>query len=1247
MDQTTKKEILSPDVLGGTNKIKIMSFNSSGLRNKKKRLSLFRIFKKEKLDIISLQETYLLEKEKESIEKEWGGKVIIVQGTTRSKGQAILCSKEINDKFDIKELHADSRLLLVNIKADKREGMLLANIYAPCDEKERKDFFQKTTDTLKYFMDRYPDSPLICMGDFNSVIDNELDVIAGNYHSKDSVATFNRFVNKLEMYDSWRIKNKHQRAYTWSRGNPMKARRLDYVFISKNALQFLENSEIKSLSFSDHRAVITNLSFTQFKRGPSMFKMNTAMLNDPSYVKMIKERINIIKQEQSLDPHLAWENIKIEAKTCTQEYSRYKSMIKKKSYNEVIDELNKLEERLTVEPDNREIAAQIFKLKNKIEIKMMEETKGAQIRAGIKWIEEGEKCNKFFLNLEKSRAHNNTIHRIKDTSGNIVTNEKQILSVMSTFYENLYKEPKENSQIQNDSAKFVEGLEVPKLSTEEADLCEDDLSAAEILKALKTMKNGSSPGTDGIPVEFYKFFWNDIKEPLLACFKYSLEANDLAYSQKRGVISLIPKSNELDREEISNWRPITLTNVDYKILTKALAFRLRLVIHKIVSNDQKGFIKGRNASQLLREIDDIIEHEKAIESQSLIFSIDYRKAFDTISTQFLKNVFGYFGFGPAFQQWIGLILHDRKTCIKNGGHVSADFDMQRGVRQGCPISPLIFVLAVEIMSLKIKQDKDIKGITIGSFNTRIKQYADDTTFLLKDTADLKIVIDILEQFSLCSGLTLNKSKSKILHLNKMNAETAEEGLGFEFVKNIKVLGVHFGNETAATENEANWTNKIEKIKKILASWEKRNISILGKITLVKTYGISQLIYLMQSISIPFSVLNAINRLFFQFIWRKKFSNKRAFEKVKRKTMYNEYKNGGLQMIDLEALQKSFLINWAKQLLCSEEEQWKGPVKQILKNVGGLQVLECKTDSNQFRGNDSIISVFWKRVLKEWLDFKEKGHKNIVVLSDPIFNNSNIRIKGKTLFSKEMISREIFYVKDFFIDNRLKTLREIKEQYGSYNGMEIDFSVIKTALSNIQIEDTEDIQEIGSLKNTIRKLSRKEVYKELRSSRDPMHVRNFWTQKGEEFNSDYWMIPIKCTQEVRLRVLQWKIIHNIYPTNILLQKMKIVESNKCNTCKEVDYSEHFFFHCERVKGIWKEIETLILHTTGHLVKLTMLDVMLGILSHKNINRNDLKWINHVIMVGKMVISKFKYGPVKHPLEILKNDLHLRKLYREGE
>ncbi|GFS27395.1 Pol-like protein [Elysia marginata] len=177
----------------------------------------------------------------------------------------------------------------------------------------------------------------------------------------------------------------------------------------------------------------------------------------------------------------------------------------------------------------------------------------------------------------------NTIFRLKRKNGNSASTPQEILEEVSAFYEKLYKEDKPDQHVKDLSGNFFSNLEIPQIKKSEK-TCDEELKEDEVLAALKLMKNKSSPGIDGIPTEFYKFFWTKLKPYLLD--SYSLQSGQLSYSQRRGMITLLHKSKGLSRDDLGNWRPISLTNTDYKILAKALAVRLGKVISNIVNIDQ-------------------------------------------------------------------------------------------------------------------------------------------------------------------------------------------------------------------------------------------------------------------------------------------------------------------------------------------------------------------------------------------------------------------------------------------------------------------------------------------------------------------------------------------------------------------------------------------------------------------------------------------------------------------------------------
>ncbi|GFN92326.1 LINE-1 reverse transcriptase homolog [Plakobranchus ocellatus] len=242
---------------------------------------------------------------------------------------------------------------------------------------------------------------------------------------------------------------------------------------------------------------------------------------------------------------------------------------------------------------------------------------------------------------------------------------------------------------------------VPRLNAEQIDVNEEDFSEGNILAALKIMKNGSAPGPDGIPVEFYKVFWLDIKEIFMEALFYSRAQNKLCLSQRQGTITLVHKGKELHRNLFTNWRPICLTNADYKIISKATDLRLTKVLPDIIHENQTGFIKGRNTSTTIKKINDAVEwvNSKINYSEAIALSVDYSKAFDTMSTSLITHALQLYGFGENFTRWIKIILADRKANIKNESSYSEFFTLERGVRQGCPVSPMLFIIAVELLAI--------------------------------------------------------------------------------------------------------------------------------------------------------------------------------------------------------------------------------------------------------------------------------------------------------------------------------------------------------------------------------------------------------------------------------------------------------------------------------------------------------------------------------------------------------------------
>ena len=240
----------------------------------------------------------------------------------------------------------------------------------------------------------------------------------------------------------------------------------------------------------------------------------------------------------------------------------------------------------------------------------------------------------------------------------------------------------------------------------------------------------------------------------------------MSITQRRGVICLIPKDDSC-LIELSNWRPLTLLNVDYKILAKVIGKRIESILSSLIHSDQTGFIKGRFIGQNVRLLNDIIEYTDVKKLPGILLFIDFRKAFDTIEWKFIHKCIELYNFGSVIRQWVSILYNNAESSVMNAGFMTNYFKVSRGVRQGCPLSPLLFVMAAEIPALKIRQNQLCQGIELpNGQNAKI-------SLSLKDTMSLRNAMNIVNSFGVLSGLQLNKKKTKAMWIGSSNKNKTE------------------------------------------------------------------------------------------------------------------------------------------------------------------------------------------------------------------------------------------------------------------------------------------------------------------------------------------------------------------------------------------------------------------------------------------------------------------------------------------
>ena len=189
---------------------------------------------------------------------------------------------------------------------------------------------------------------------------------------------------------------------------------------------------------------------------------------------------------------------------------------------------------------------------------------------------------------------------------------------------------------------------------------------------------------------------------------YAYRTGSLSVTQKQGIITCLPKPNK-SRENLKNLRPISLLNVIYKLASTVISNRLKRVLHKLIHDDQKGFIAGRFIGENIRLIYDVIFEIQLQNIPGLLLSIDLEKAFDTVSWKFISKTLDYFNFGDSIKQWIKIFQNGAEACILQNEFMSDFFYLSRGCRQGDPISPYIFYIICRSSRKNDKEKQDYQG----------------------------------------------------------------------------------------------------------------------------------------------------------------------------------------------------------------------------------------------------------------------------------------------------------------------------------------------------------------------------------------------------------------------------------------------------------------------------------------------------------------------------------------------------------
>ena len=550
----------------------MMSVNVRGLRDATKRRSIFNFYRK-RAKILLFQESHSELSDEEIWRNEWGGEILFSHGETNSRGVCILLPREMN--FTVSKVDKDEqgRLIICQINIQEN-NITLVNIYAP--NEDDPVFFQTVIKRLENFTENK-----IVMGDYNLVINPELDRLQSTYNNHKAAEIVTSWMQDSHVEDIWRNRNPDVRRFSWYASRIKTASRIDFALIDQGLCDQVVSCEYSTGVHTDHSAFYLAIDMTENERGRGYWKLNVTHLKSKEFLEAMNKYVEEEKYNlRHLDPKKKWEILKFGIAAKAQEYSRYKSGEDELIVSNLSEKVVELEERIGIQPD-LQVIEMFENTKADLDIKQMELARKAIFRSGAKTLGEFERNTSYFYALEKSRYNAKTVHTILREDGQIVSDAKGILAEEERYYGKLFAEDKNVSfRLENHSG--VRLAETTKLEQNKP------FTKEEVAKAVLQLNNNKVPGLDGLPIDIYKCMWAKLEDIFVEMMNSVYETKRLTTSMLQGIVNLLPKAGR-DGRKLLNKRPITLLNSDYKVIEKVIANRMVPAMEEIISKDQKGF----------------------------------------------------------------------------------------------------------------------------------------------------------------------------------------------------------------------------------------------------------------------------------------------------------------------------------------------------------------------------------------------------------------------------------------------------------------------------------------------------------------------------------------------------------------------------------------------------------------------------------------------------------------------------------
>jgi exonuclease III len=873
-------------------------------------------------------------------------------------GVAVLVARSVATGVDTDSIFKDDsgRILFVPLTW-RGHRLVIINCYVPNDPQEARQFMQHVVGpALAETGGRQP----VLLGDFNFVTDVRLDRVRTSdtaaartmARTPSDAACARTFSTQVapDMVDTFRRLHPAQKGMSFF--GPHGAARLDRVYVHESLMACVTSSAIATVggSFSDHRAAVVHISPSASDVGAASRTRTTRCRRvrmwfwDCSQLRsQFSEWLSAQCTAAPEDPTallLWWPNFKcrlaafvvsLNIEHRRQALTPVAMQDRREAARVALDAAHAALEGGAPDGQQRVVQAKREWAASLNEVQRHERLHGAS----VEWVHPNERPSPAFTAVVSPPKYATVVQALQHPRGHLVGPGRGQADVMVQHYASISEaKPCDHACVQSVIAAVKEHGPVG-LPNAEVDMLGDmHVSEDEVLSALKRCPSGRSPGLDGIPVELYRRGSRALAPLLARVYSAMGETGQVPCTLLDGLITSLHKSGS--RTDPANYRPITLLNTDYRVLAKVLVNRLLRCAGGLISAEQSAFLRDRHIGdgvmllQLLPHATALQRHEGAV-----VAFMDFKKAYDTVSRPFLLAVLREYGLGEGFVKWVSMVLSDTRACATVNGYMSRKVLFGAGVRQGCPLAPVLYLFVAESL-LRFLKAQDELGLLIAGRKLLANQFADDMQVFLRSVRQVQYLVQAMGVFERASGQGLNLGKSSLLPIGRPHSDTPAPMTmvqGIPVRENAKALGFSFACGMQSPKPADGWDVLLQRVDAKIRRLARLPLSPFGRAVGASSYAVSKLLYHVEFLdTLSEMQIAELQRLMAHLVDRKLGT---GFTHVPHECLLGPAKQGGFGVLSLRHHIAARRAVWAVRLLSGDgTKPWVAVGRHILASKWG-------------------------------------------------------------------------------------------------------------------------------------------------------------------------------------------------------------------------------------------------------------------------------------------------------------------------